>query len=57
MMLALDAIRETFQIQSSLFPRVRGVGLEALNQIKPLKNEIMLYAMGLKPALSHLPFL
>lgn len=56
MMIALDAIRETFRIQSSPFPRLRGVGLEALNQIKPLKNEIMLYAMGLKPALSHLPF-
>eukprot|EP00210_Caulerpa_lentillifera_P000849 g822.t1 len=56
MMTALDAIREAFRVQSTPLQRLRGFGLEALNQIKPFKDEIMLYAMGMKPALTHLPF-
>ena len=56
MMTALDAIRASFGIQASPFQAMRGLGLDALNQLKPVKNEIMLYAMGIKTAASHLSF-
>ena len=57
MMTALDTIRDLFAVQSLPFPALRGIGLDTLNAAKPIKNEIMLYAMGLKSAASHLgPF-
>lgn len=56
MMTALDTIRELFGIQALPFQSLRSVGLGVLNQMKPVKNEIMLYAMGLKTASSHLGF-
>lgn len=48
MMMALDTIRDVFGIQSLPFQSIRGFGMNALNVAKPIKNEIMLYAMGLK---------
>ncbi|GMH45175.1 hypothetical protein BSKO_13132 [Bryopsis sp. KO-2023] len=47
MMAALMTIKETFAFGKVPLPAIRGLGLEALDSVHPLKNEIMKYAMGL----------
>ncbi|KAG2452841.1 hypothetical protein HYH02_002187 [Chlamydomonas schloesseri] len=45
MVTALDGIKKAFQLQAPPLAALRGVGLELINTVGPLRNGIMQYAM------------
>ena len=47
MMAALDALKRVFGVQGEPFAHMRNLGLDVLNAVKPVKNRMMQYAMGL----------
>lgn len=43
---ALLGVKKAFELQQGLFPAARTFGLDLLNRIPAVKNEIMKFAMG-----------
>ncbi|MBL4940428.1 MAG: FAD-dependent monooxygenase [Colwellia sp.] len=54
MIVAMEAIKQTFSVQQSAFNFIRGVGMNLLNNIKPAKKIMIEQALGLKSDLPEL---
>lgn len=48
MMFALDGIKRIFSSEMTNLFNMRGIGMDMINMSKPVKNEIMMHAMGIK---------
>jgi 2-polyprenylphenol 6-hydroxylase len=52
MIVAMEAIKQTFTPQKAPVKILRGIGMSIINQVKPIKNVMIKQALGFK---SHLP--